>query len=340
MATARGVGGYSAAMSARVPHPFALLIAPLLLGAAPADPAADAAVARADAMLARIGWRLATANVTLCDRRAPTPGWLIQAVDQYLPQPLPAGTKVDGFPTPVAVALIVPGGAAAGAGVAAGDGLVAIAGTPAPQPPSGPPSTRTRDAAMALVDAQPADRPLAVTLRHGETDRSVTIPARPGCRATFEVVPGRAMTADADGQVVRIGVRFFDRYDEAAVAGVVAHEMAHIVLHHRERLEKAGVSWGLFSEFGRNGRLFRRTEDEADLLGAALMRNAGWDPRAAARFWREHGGDVDGGLMRSRTHASSKVRAAAIDAAAAAMPPPGQGVHRPPVLATRDQPLE
>ncbi|MDP1026683.1 peptidase M48 family protein [Sphingomonas sp. KR1UV-12] len=320
----------------RFPASAAALV--LLIGAAPPS-AEDRAVARADAMLARIGYRLATGNAALCDRLAPTPGWLVQAVDQYLPQPLPAGAKVDGFPTPVAVALVVPEAPAARAGVMAGDGLAAVAGTPPPTPPAGPPSTRTRDAAQALVERQPADRPLAVTLRRDGTDRSVSIPASPGCRATFEVVPGKAMTADSDGQVVRIGVRFFDRYDEAAVAAVVAHELAHIVLRHRERLAAAGVSWGLFSELGRNGRLFRRTEDEADLLGVALLRNGGWDPAAASRFWRDHGGDVDGGLFRSRTHAGSKTRAAAIDAAIAGAPADRGVLWRPAVLATRDQPL-
>ncbi|MFS0774056.1 peptidase M48 family protein [Sphingomonas sp. 1P08PE] len=307
--------------------------------AAPPPSSDDRAVARADAMLARIGYRLATANVALCDRRAPTPGWLVQAVDQYVTQPLPAGTTVDGFPTPVAIGAVVPGGPAAAAGVREGDGLAAIADSAVPSPPAGPPSTRTRDAALALVDRQPADRPLVVTLRRADADRPVTIAASPGCRATFEVVPGKAMIANSDGQVVRIGVRFFDRYDEAAVAAVVAHELAHIVLHHRERLATAGVSWGMFSELGRSGRLFRRTEDEADLLGVALLRNGGWDPAAASRFWREHGGDVDGGLFRSRTHASSKARAAAIDAAIASAPADRALPWRPPVLATRDRPL-
>ncbi len=328
-------------MRSRPVHLAALILVSVSLGAAVpgSRPDPDQQIARADAMLARIGYRLATANAPLCDRQAPVPGWLLHAVDQYFPQPLPKGASVDGFERPVAVALVLPGGPAAIAGVQADDGVVAVAGAVPPLPPAGAASTRTRDAAQALVDAQPAARPLAVTLRRNGTDRAVTIPASPGCRATFEVVPGKAMTADSDGRVVRIGVRFFDRYDEADVAAVVAHELAHIVLHHRDRLTAAGANWGMFAEFGRNGRLFRRTEDEADLLGVALLRNAGWDPAAASRFWRDHGGDVDGGLFRSRTHASSGARAAAIDAAIAAMPADRSRPYVPPVLASRDEPL-
>ena len=147
------------------------------------------------------------------------------------------------------------------------------------------------------------------------------------------------MAASSDGHTVQIGVRFFERYTDEEVAAVVAHELAHTVLRHRVRLEAAGVKWGLLSEFGRNGRLFRRTETEADLLGAALMRNAGYDPAVAVSFWRDHGGDVDGGLFRSRTHASSKDRAAAIDAEAARIPKDAGRNWTPPLLATRDQPL-
>lgn len=317
---------------------IALAAIVLLPGAArpPAD--SDAAIGAADAMLARIGWRLATANAPLCDQLAPTPGWMIHTVDQYLAQPLPAGTRVDGFAAPVAVALVVPGSPAEAAGIAANDALVAVAGHDMPQPVAGPPSVRTRDAAQALIAAEPADRPLPVTLIHDGRREARTIPASPGCRATFEVVPGRALTADSDGTVVRIGIGFFNRYSEAEVATVVAHELAHIVLHHRARLEAAGVKWGLLSELGRNGRLFRRTEEEADLLGLALMRNAGWDPAAAPRFWRKHGGEVDGGLFRSRTHPSSKARAAALEAALASAP--ATGLWWPPVLSTSNTPLQ
>ncbi|GGB36143.1 hypothetical protein GCM10011380_26900 [Sphingomonas metalli] len=317
---------------------LALAAALLLLGgAAPPANDDDAAVARADAALARIGWRLVTANATLCDRLAPAPGWLIHAVDQYLPQPLPAGTTVKGFAAPVAIALTVPGAPAAAAGVRADDGLVAVSGHAVPAPSKGPPSARTRDAALALVMAEPADRPLTVTLLRDARRFDATIAASPGCRASFEVVPGRALIADSDGSVVRIGQPFLERYGEAEAAAVVAHELAHIVLRHRARLEAAGVKWGLFSEFGRNGRLFRRTESEADLLGAALLRNAGWDAAAAPRFWREHGGEVDGGLFRSRTHPASGARADAIEAALKTAP--ATGLWRPALLATRDQPL-
>ena len=106
-------------------------------------------------------------------------------------------------------------------------------------------------------------------------------------------------------------LRFFERFDDEAIAAVVAHELAHTVLRHRIRLEAAGVKWGLLAQFGRNARLFRRTEEEADRLSVHLLRNAGYDPRVAVRFWREHGGEIDGGLFRGATHPSAETRAEA-----------------------------
>jgi predicted Zn-dependent protease len=96
----------------------------------------------------------------------------------------------------------------------------------------------------------------------------------------------------------------------------------------------------LLSEFGRNARLFRQTETEADLMGAYLLRNAGWDPRIAVTFWREQGGKVDGGLFRSRTHPSSKARAEAIERAIATIPADAPMPYLPPLLEQRDAPLD
>lgn len=298
-----------------------------------------AALRAVDLRLATIAYRLTTANAPLCRDLQPTPGWALHAVDQYDAATRPAARQVFGFAMPVAVEAVVDGGPAARAGVAPDDALVAVAGAPLAGPGESQGSA-TRDAALAQIAVQPADRALAVTIRHQGADRAVTIPPSPGCRSAFEVLLGPGMAAMSDGRTVQIAVRFFERYDDEQVAVIVAHELAHTILRHRVRLEAAGVKWGLFSELGRNGRLFRRTEEEADRLGAVLMRNAGYDPRAAPRFWRDHGGDVDGGLFRSRTHPSSSARAKLIQAELDAIPKDAGPVYRPPLLDSRDTPLD
>ncbi|MBD8545978.1 M48 family metallopeptidase [Sphingomonas sp. CFBP 8760] len=337
-----------------MPRPIAVA---LLLAAAapvPAPPAPAAAPTAAidadgyralraiDLRLATIAHRLVTANARLCDRQQPAPGVVLHAIDQYDPDTRAVVRQVFGFVRPVSVEAVVPGGAADRAGLVADDGVVSINRRPMPAPRTGPKAgdatSATRDAAAAILAAAPTGPSPWVIDRAGAT-RTLTIDAPAGCRAAFEVLLGPAMAASSDGATVQIGVRFFERYTDEQVAAVVAHELAHTVLRHRARLEAAGVKWGLLSEFGRNGRLFRRTESEADLLGAGLMRNAGYDPAAAVAFWRDHGGDVDGGLFRSRTHPSSRARADAIAAEIATMPADRTVFYRPPLIATRDQPL-
>ncbi|WP_343527693.1 M48 family metallopeptidase [Sphingomonas sp.] len=319
------------ALMLAVPAPLAATEpAPVTAGAD--DTALFGAMREADQRLATIAWRLATANVSLCRDRAPTPGIVIHAIDQYDPALRSELPATFGFEGPVAVEAIVPGSAAAKAGIAANDSITAIDGQPLVVSLAAQANTATRDAVQRRIAEEPADQPLRLTiLRHGQR-HEVTVPAQPGCRSRFEMMIGPDLTASADGDIVQVGSRFFERFDDRMIAVVVAHEFSHNILHHRERLDTAGVKRGLLSEFGRNGRLFRRTETEADLLGAVLMRNAGYDPQDAVRFWREHGGEVDGGLFRSRTHPSSSARADAVAAEIAAIPADAPFPYRPALI--------
>lgn len=318
----------------------AVAVAAPAVAADPDTAATFDALRQVDGRMAAIAYRLTTANAPLCRSLAPTPGWAIHSLGQYDPALRDQARASFGFETPIAVEAVVPGSAAAKAGVRAGDSIVSVDGRPIGSgAPGKDASSAARDAAVEQIAGLPADRPLSVELMREGRTRTVTIPASPGCRSAFEVLLGPGMTASADGRIVQIGVRFFERYTDDEVAVVVAHELSHNILRHAARLEAAGVKRGLLSEVGRNGRLFRLTEDQADLLGAYLLRNAGYDPQIAVRFWREHGGDVDGGLFRSRTHPSSSARAKALEAAIATMPA-GHGFYAPPLAAEADRPLQ
>ena len=100
--------------------------------------------------------------------------------------------------------------------------------------------------------------------------------------------------------------------DEAGLATVIGHEIAHAVARHgAERMSHqmlvelggAGISAALGAEAGGNRELimqaygigtqlgvllpYSRTQElEADQLGLLFMARAGYDPRAAAAFWR------------------------------------------------------
>lgn len=317
---------------------FAVIVA--LTAPASADPGAYLALRAVDQRLAAIAYRLTTANAALCRDRQPVIGATLHAIDQYPPRNRDVRAAF-GFPTPVAVELVVPGGPAAIAGVRQDDGLVAIAGRDVPAPTATDEITSaTRDAAQALLASQPLDAPLALTVARGTVRTIVSVTPRPGCRVEFEVMAGNTLGASSDGKTVQVGGRLLERYGDDQVAVVVAHELAHAVLRHRARLEAAGASWGVLRQLGKDAGMFRRTETEADLLGAHLLRNAGYDPRLAVRFWREEGSKIDGGIFRSPTHPSARARAAAIEAELATIPADAPVPYVPPLLSARDAPLK
>jgi hypothetical protein len=318
----------------------------LTIGAAPipaatvgTDRATLEALRAADLRLGAIGYRLARANAALCTDLAPVTGMIVHAIDQYDPAEQPIARSTFGFETGIAVEAVVADSPAARIGVQADGSIVSINGHPVPTTRGGG-HVATRDAFAALLDAQAADRPLSLVLRRAGQDRAVTIPASPGCRTLFELRIGPTLDAVADGRLVQISSRFLDRFDDSQLAVVVAHELAHNILRHHVRLDAAKVSRGVFRELGRNGRIFRTTEDDADRLGVHLLRNAGWDPAAAVAFWRGPGARIDGGIFHSRTHSSAGKRAENIAAEIAAIPAGAPIPYRPSVLDTRDEPLE
>ncbi|WBH16148.1 M48 family metallopeptidase [Sphingomonas radiodurans] len=314
-----------------------VLLAALLLAAPPAGlNVNDLNALRAiDLRLATIVHRLATANAPLCREQAPATGLVLHAVNQYDSQTAEAARATFGFAVPIGVEAVVAGSAAARAGIQTDDGVAAIGGHPLTEEATAPSST-DRDQALELLATQGEHLPLTI-VRDGRR-QDVTISAPRGCRARYEVMLGPEMTAQSDGRIIQIGVRFFERYRDDETAVIVAHELAHLILRHRARLEAAGVKGGLLGEIGRNARIGQLAETEADVLGVTLLHNAGYDPESAARFWQERGSDIDGGLFRSRTHPATEKRIAAIRAAVAAIPA-GAGVYVPPILSARDQPM-
>lgn len=325
--------------------PLLMLTVALPAAASPAAEAPPAAffetLRTADLRLATIAYRLTTANAALCDRLQPQIGMPIHALTQYGPAVRTVAITTFGFETTVGVEAVVPGGPAARAGVRANDSIVTI--NDAVQPPlpgmDAPEGAGTRDAAEAAIAASPIAKPLQLTILRGGQRLPVAITPVAGCRSRFEVLLGSGLDASADGSVVQIGEKFFDGYTDDEIAVVVAHELSHNILRHRDRLDAAKINRGLLAELGRNGRLIRETEDQADLLGIYLLANAGYDPMSAPAFWRQKGGRIDGGLFRSRTHASSKARAEVLEVAARQIAAtPGRPII-PPVVATRDVPL-
>ncbi|MEO5866056.1 MAG: PDZ domain-containing protein, partial [Sphingomonas sp.] len=203
-----------------------------------------AALRAADLRVAAIGYRLTTANAALCRDLQPQLGMPIQALDQYGAAARTAADMAFGFEAGVAVEDVVPNAPAMRAGVRAGDSLISLNGSALPAKPMRSDSAATADTRLAVEHAIAAlspNGPLTIGLRHGGHDRAVTVTPVAGCRTGIELMIGPGFDADSDGEKIRIGSRFVETFDDADVAGVIAHELAHTILAHRKRLEAAKV---------------------------------------------------------------------------------------------------
>lgn len=262
--------------------------------------------------------RLMQGSARWCPQLMPTPGWLLGDPRQYRAavwnraRPAYGASGVD---APF-IAALDPGGAAAAAGVMPGDAVTAINGVTLSGDGDDPYARMAQ--AHALLAAADPRAPLTITLARLDTPLTFAAPA--GCASEFRVEASEQVRARADGTLVLLYagmLRFSDDDDELAT--VIAHELAHNILRHRARLNAADIQRGLAQNFGRNARLTRLTEIEADRLSVWLMADAGIDPAAAARFWTNFGKRHGGGIFAAPTHPRWKERVKLVTAEAETM---------------------
>jgi beta-barrel assembly-enhancing protease len=298
----------------------------LALTAAAQDP-----LAIADARVAEVSWRLQTANVALCPKHTPLPGLSLQMRDQYGPADRP-GTGLGAFPT---LSAVVPGSAAAKAGLKVGDAITAIDGAAMPVATDGRATFDTVGKAEAQLAAAMAKGAVTLTLAD---KRSIALTADQGCASDVQLLPQKGLNAAADGQVVQLGGKLYDfAQSDDELAAVIAHELAHNFLGHRNQLDEAGVSTGLFAGLGKNGAKLRQVEFEADRLSVWLVARAGYKLDALAPFWARLGKRA-GIVISDGTHPGFKERVRRIEAAVtevSAQQASGQPIVPPKTLAQR-----
>jgi hypothetical protein len=267
------------------------------------QPSAIERLIEQDVRLAAIAERMLGANRPLCRHEMPLTGLVLHSRDQYRAQ-VAGNAFANGQ---IAVAGVVPGSAAAEAEVQPGDGLAAIGSRPTAAMTSVD-EAPVRDTAFAALADQPDPVALSVT-RDGQ-QRALLLAAPRGCRALVEIRAANSLDARSDGRVIQVNYGLALQANDQELAVVFAHELGHLVLEHRRRLTEAGVEKGFFGEFGRNRRLNRQVEVEADMIAVHLLANAGYDPAAAPAFWRSRlGRRAAGGILRSGTYPSAKARA-------------------------------
>jgi len=292
-------GRYQTAM--RSPALSLLAAAAMLApGAARGASTDSAALAAQEARLAAIAYRLTTGSAHWCPDTVPQPGWLLSDARRFDQRDRASaaatyGTTGDG----PFIAALAPDTPAARAGLARGATIAAINGQPVPTLGTGP--TMRIDAIVVMLDALEPTAAMTVTDGAGAVH---PIDPTAGCASSFRIERSGPQAA-ANGRLVRLTLGLARSIaDDQEMAAVVAHELAHNILRHRERLAD-----------DRSIDRVRQTELEADRLSVWLMADAGYDPAAAIRFWNRHKKP----LVRAASHPPRKERIAAIDAEIAAM---------------------
>lgn len=281
-------------LAARRDLAYASACAVALAGAAPvaAQPVDD--LQRADALVQTIGWRLSHANARYCPRAAPGIGLLLGDTQTYSD---PAAARaVYGLSGDIAVAAVAADAPAARARLDANQTIIAVAGTPIGPPPRKSRWDRVWGLQTLLESTVAATGAITLTLGDGQV---VTATGAPSCAVRFILDDGKD-NAGATRSQVRVGREALGQLggEEALIAALIAHELAHAALDHETRLDTSG----------RSVANVRRTEREADRLSVWLLANAGYDPQAAVQMIGRIG---PRGLfvIASPTHGTSRTRA-------------------------------
>ena len=240
-----------------------------------------------DTRMIGVGTRLSVGNAPICEALQWQAGIAVHDLSQYPASSRAAVVAAFGLGDAPGVLALAAGGAAERAGLRLDDALLAADNVPLPRTRSGSAGTFSpTEAIISALEVAFADGAAALSIRRGGETMVLNVPADRGCASRFQVVPSRRMDAKADGRYVQLTSAMIEfTQDDDELAALVAHELSHNILRHRVRLNAAGVQRGFLAPFGRNGRLFRQVELEADRLAVHLMARAGYDPGAAVRLW-------------------------------------------------------
>lgn len=298
---------------------FALFVVTTAAGAAPATDRATAAsddlltLQRLDQRVANTGYRLTRAATPFCSERMMLSGVVLHGIEQYGPASRDDAQRTFGLDDALAVLAVVHGSPAEAAGLRAGDAILAVDGrnVPAPLGAQGP-TARVEAVARAIERSKAAT--LTFDIRRGDVRQRIIFVPEQGCVTHFWVRPSAHLGAEADGHDVEITSGYVERADDdAALAIVLAHELAHDILAHRQQLARLGAHHGFARYFGHSAQLNREAELEADRLSVPIIGCAGYalDDALAfrERLWRDPLADA---LLRAPDHPAARQRLDAI----------------------------
>lgn len=284
--------------------------------AAPAEAAHSQWYLRAeDHRVLETGYRLAARGASLCAQHHPLTGMLLHHLAEYDAKDRALMISAHRLDLGPGILSVVPGSPAAEAGLRAGDVLVSVNGR-ALADPRETVAKRDREGGREAIEEVEAQVEAAFTsgaaeigVRRADGLLSMQLAAMPACLGRVRLARSTQPNAFADGRYAIVTTKllgFLRGDDELAV--VLAHELAHNILGHPQRLRDQKVPRGALRHFGKNARRIWVTEEEADRLSVRLLAAAGYDLDAILPFWRRFYANYDFLPQIFRTHPSLGAR--------------------------------
>lgn len=235
-------------------------------------------------------------NAPLCRSRArKLLGFVAKTRYSYSARLAPAAQELLGLDERLRVSAVLPGSAAAKAGIRAGDILVAAEGIAFPAG-----EHAEREAAELLAPLAAERDVLSLTVLRGRQTRELKVPLTTACAFNIEVGQADLVNAYGDGYRILVtrGMLRAVRNDRE-LAYVLAKEIAHNVLGHAARQNQGATMGGIIDNLARlepdlstlagsSGLRPLRPEFDtaADRLSVYLLARAGYDVTGVAGFWR------------------------------------------------------
>lgn len=296
---------------------------------------------------------LASAYFHCVKEAVPRPGILLSTGHDFGDLLAPAARAM-GFADTLIVVSVAPGSAAERAGVRLGDRIVGLYGRQAPTGRRARSEVAriltsrmaTHDVQLDLLRGSGAPRPgegatghasFEATGDHATTRVSVSFTPEMACPYGLVLLRDDAVNAFADGTNVFITsgiLRFVEDDDQLAI--VMAHEIAHNVMHHTDGQKANSILGGLLgaiidigaSAYGVNtGGEFTKAgtkagalafsqdfEREADYVGMYIMATAGRSLERAPDFWRRMAQENATSIIFAGTHPTTAERFVRLDA--------------------------
>ena len=266
------------------------------------------------ARLEAVSYRLSSASSDLCKSPQMLTGLLLHDLGGFSSETRPTAIRVYRLGFGFGVTHVLADSPAGRAGIEEGDEIVSVNGaevTTFARKAIGRRASYARTEAFTqYLDAALQMGPATLAMRRGQTIVSVTLAQESGCGGKAIVQRQKTLNAFSDGRHVAVTTTMMRLLDsDAELAFVVAHEMAHNILHYAPKRNHRANVRALLPESHKGTR---SAEIEADELAVELMARAGYDLDAPELFFGRATKVRRTGL--SLTHPSNSKRVRMINA--------------------------